>query len=148
MKRLKELRKEKNLSQKELASLINMSQTGYSQYERNARKVSLETLKNLASFYNTSVDYLLDLTDIKDKYQTSKINNNTLIRLKEIREDRDLLQENIAKILNMSRKGYSHYESGYSEIPINKLIILAKYYNVSVDYLLYLTDERIVHKRK
>ncbi len=148
MKRLKSLRKEKNLSQKELANLINMSQTGYSQYEREARKISLETLKNLASFYNVSVDYLLELTDIKDKYEESKINNNSLIRLKEIREDRDLLQEDIAKILNMSRKGYSHYESDYSEIPINKLIILAKYYNVSIDYLLYLTDDRNIHKRK
>lgn len=148
MKRLKNLRKEKNLSQKELANLINMSQTGYSQYERGTRKISLETLKNLASFYNVSVDYLLELTDIKDKYEESKINNNSLIRLKEIREDRDLLQEDIAKILNMSRKGYSHYESDYSEIPINKLIILAKYYNVSTDYLLYLTDDRNIHKRK
>lgn len=148
MKKLKILRKERNLSQKELANIINMSQTGYSQYERGSRKISLETLKNLAHFYNTSVDYLLDLTDIKDKYLESKINNNSLIRLKEIREDRDLLQEDIAKYLNMSRKGYSHYETEYSEIPINKLIVLAKYYNVSTDYLLYLTDERNIHKRK
>ncbi len=147
MKRLKELRKEKNLSQAELAEFINMSQTGYSQYERTTRKISLETLKNLADFYNISADYLLELTDFKDKYKPSKMDNNSLIRLKEIREDRDLLQEDIAKVLNMSRKGYSHYESNYSEIPINKLITLAKYYNVPVDYILYLTDESIPHKR-
>ena len=145
MERLKSLRKERNLNQKELASMINMSQTGYSQYERGTRKISLETLTTLANFYNTSVDYLLNLTDIKDKYTKSKINNNSLNRLKEIREDRDLLQIDIAKILNMSRKGYSHYEANYTEIPINKLIVLAKYYNVSTDYLLYLTDDR---KRK
>ena len=148
MNRLKSLRKEKKLSQAEIAKIINMSQTGYSQYERSTRKISLETVKDLANYYNISVDYLLELTDIKDKYTKSKIVNNSLIRLKEIREDRDLLQEDIAKILNMSRKGYSHYESFYSEIPLNKLIKLAKFYNVSVDYLLYITDERLPHKRK
>ncbi len=148
MNRLKNLRKEKKLSQKELAKLINMSQTGYSQYERMTRKISISTLKELATFYNTSIDYILELTDIKEPYSKSKLlSSDNLLRLKDVREDKDLYQEDIAKILKMSRKGYSHYESYYSEIPVNKLKELAIFYNVSVDYLLYLTDERIPHKR-
>ena len=148
MDRLKELRKENNLSQTELASLIHMSQTGYSQYERHTRKISLEILIKLANYYHVCIDYLLGLTDNKMQYSKSKINlDSNNHRLKEIREDKDLLQEDIAKVLKMSRKGYSHYESYYSDIPIDKLKELALFYNVSIDYLLYLTDERKPHKR-
>ena len=63
-------------------------------------------------------------------------------RLKEIRQDRDLLQKDIAIILKTSQKQYSLYENGIRLIPIDKLAILAKYYNTSVDYLIGLTDER------
>ena len=63
-------------------------------------------------------------------------------RLKEIREDRDLYQSDIAKVLNITQSQYSQYENGIRLIPIDKLAILAKYYNTSVDYLIGLTDER------
>lgn len=63
-------------------------------------------------------------------------------RLREIREDRDLYQKDIAKVLNIRQKQYSLYETGVRLIPVDKLVQLAKYYNTSVDYLLGLTDER------
>ena len=63
-------------------------------------------------------------------------------RLKDIREDRDLSQTDIAKVLHMSQVQYSRYETGLRSIPIDKLAILAKYYGVSTDYLLGLTNER------
>ena len=65
-----------------------------------------------------------------------------LIRLKEIREDRDLSQNEVAKILNTSQVQYSRYETGIRLIPIDKLNILANFYNTSVDYLICRTDER------
>ena len=68
-------------------------------------------------------------------------------RLKEIREDRDLYQKDIAKILNMSQTGYSQYETETNDIPTDILKKLAKYYNTSIDYLLYLTDERKPYPR-
>ncbi len=63
-------------------------------------------------------------------------------RLKEIREDKDLLQKDIAKILDITQVQYSRYETGVRVIPIYHLIKLASFYNTSVDYLLGLTDER------
>ena len=63
-------------------------------------------------------------------------------RLKEIREDKDLLQKDIAKILDITQVQYSQYETGVRVIPIYHLIKLASFYNTSVDYLLGLTDER------
>lgn len=65
-----------------------------------------------------------------------------LLRLKEIREDKDLLQKDVAKILNMSQVQYSRYETGLRLIPLDKLNILADFYNVSLDYLVCRTDER------
>ena len=69
-------------------------------------------------------------------------------RLKEIREDRDLYQKDIAKILKINQVVYSRYETGLRLIPIDKLCKLAVFYNTSVDYLLSLTDERKPYPRK
>ncbi len=62
-------------------------------------------------------------------------------RIRELREDHDLTQTKIAKVLNMSQTGYSQYEIGKNDIPTRVLISLSKYYNTSVDYLLGITDE-------
>ena len=61
-------------------------------------------------------------------------------RLKEIREDRDLYQVDVAKILNIKQQQYSEYEIGKRLIPINYLSKLADFYEVSIDYLLNKTD--------
>ena len=63
-------------------------------------------------------------------------------RLKEIREDFDLLQKDVAKALNIKQQQYSEYEIGKRLIPINYLNDLADLYNTSIDYLLYKTDVR------
>ncbi len=63
-------------------------------------------------------------------------------RLKEIREDKDLYQKDIASFLNVDQSNYSKYELEKINIPVDVLVKLAKYYNTSIDYLLYLTDER------
>ena len=62
-----------------------------------------------------------------------------MIRLRDLREDNDLLQKDVAKILNMSQRGYSYYETG-KNIPNEILIKLATYYNTSTDYILGLTN--------
>ena len=64
-----------------------------------------------------------------------------LKRLKELREDRDLKQIDIANFLNMKQQQYSRYETGINEIPFEYVIKLAKFYNVSIDYIAELTDE-------
>ncbi len=63
-------------------------------------------------------------------------------RLRELREDKDLYQREVAKYLNMSQTGYSQYETETNDIPTDILKKLALYYNTSIDYLLYFTDER------
>ena len=65
-------------------------------------------------------------------------------RLKDLREDRDIYQKEIAKLLGISQQYYSEYESGKRTIPINHLITLAKYYGTSIDYIVGLTDDKKV----
>jgi len=63
-------------------------------------------------------------------------------RLKDLREDNDLLQKDIAKILGISQQYYSEYEKGNRTIPISHLITLAKFYNTSIDYIVGLTNKK------
>lgn len=56
-------------------------------------------------------------------------------RLKDIREDLDKKQEDIASVLNITRQQYQLYESGKREMPMHHFVALAKYYNISLDYL-------------
>ena len=62
-------------------------------------------------------------------------------RLRDLREDRDLLQKDVAEVLQCSQVCYSHYELGKRDIPTEVLVQLAAYYQTSVDYLLGLTDD-------
>lgn len=63
-------------------------------------------------------------------------------RIKELKEDHDLKQKDVAKVLNISQQQYARYELEISEMSYVQLIKLAEYYNTSIDYLLYVTDER------
>ena len=67
--RIKDLREDKDLTQKELANYLNISQVAYSYYELGKRSIPLEILAQLADFYNTNIDYLLYRTDIKEPYK-------------------------------------------------------------------------------
>ena len=62
------------------------------------------------------------------------------MRLKEVRENKCLTQKSVAQVLNIQQNTYSQYETECRQIPIALLIRLAKFYNVSVDYLLNLTN--------
>ena len=68
-------------------------------------------------------------------------------RLKEIREDRDYKQSDIAKVLGTTQQQYSKYELGIQLISVERLVKLAKFYGTSVDYLIGLTNERKAYPR-
>jgi len=67
-------------------------------------------------------------------------------RLRDLREDKDLKQKDLAEILETTQQVYSRYENGINELPIHHLITLSKFYNVSTDYILGLTDNPIQFK--
>ncbi|MFQ8661413.1 MAG: helix-turn-helix domain-containing protein [Clostridia bacterium] len=61
-------------------------------------------------------------------------------RIKDLREDNDKLQKDIAQLLGISQQYYSEYESGKRTIPISHLITLAQYYQTSIDYIVGISD--------
>ena len=66
----------------------------------------------------------------------------TYKRIRDLREDHDMNQTQIATMLGMSQTGYSKYETGENDIPTAILIKLARFYNTSIDYLLGETNDR------
>ena len=65
-----------------------------------------------------------------------------LKRIEDLRVDNDLTQQDIADLLNCQREVYRRYEKGIRELPLSYAIILARYYSVSVDYLVGLSDKK------
>lgn len=70
--RIRDLRMDKDLSQKEMANLLHCTQQAYSNYELGLRDIPTEVLTALAQFHNTSIDYLLGLTDEQKPYPRKK----------------------------------------------------------------------------
>ena len=67
-------------------------------------------------------------------------------RIQDLRTDADLSQKQISEILHISQRSYSHYETGSRNIPVEMLIRLANYYDISVDYLVGRTDKKEMNK--
>ena len=67
-------------------------------------------------------------------------------RLRAIREDRDLTQAELGRLLNKSQQGYNHIEAGRAELKIDDLVILCQYYNLSADYIIGLSDQKKSYK--
>lgn len=67
-------------------------------------------------------------------------------RIRDLREDSDLTQTQVAKVLHCSQRTYSYYESGGHDIPTEALIKLADFYDVSIDYILGRTNEREINR--
>ena len=67
-------------------------------------------------------------------------------RLRNIREDRDLTQAELGKILNKSQQGYNHIEAGRAELKIDDLVKLCQFYNLSADYIIGLTNNKKSYK--
>ena len=67
-------------------------------------------------------------------------------RLRNVREDNDLTQAELGKLLNKSQQGYNHIETGRAELKIEDLIKLCKFYNLSADYIIGLVDKKKSYK--
>lgn len=148
MNRLKDLREDNDLLQKDIAKFLQLDRSTYSDYETNSLNISVNYLKKLSRFYNTSIDYILYKTDKREPYSffnyESSSNKN---RLKELRISINKTQREIAMELNMPLKTYIKYEHGERSLNTQVLNIFADYYNASTDYIIYNTDEIKPYKK-
>ena len=131
--RLRALREDHDLTQKQLGEILRVNRRTYGAYENGEISMTPETLLAIAEYYHISTDYLLGKSD----HLGMPTQQN---RLRDLREDHDMTQAQIARVLDMSQTGYSKYETGENDIPTAVLIRLSRYYNVSIDYLLGESD--------
>ena len=137
MLRLKDLREDKDLLQKDIANILNTTREQYCRYELGIRYLPINHLVTLAFFYQTSTDYILGLSNKFTSYNKNKEYN---LKIEELRKENNLTQKDLAKILKTTQEQYSKYESNIRKTPIYHLITLAEYYNTSVDYILGLVN--------
>lgn len=138
MIRLLDLREDKDLKQYDISKLLNISRVQYSRLENEVSKITHDKLIILANFYNTSIDYILGLTNNIVPYERNiEIN----LKLKYLRKHKGLTGKEVGKMINLSQQQYSSIEKGEYKISYDKLIILANFYNTNVDYILGITNE-------
>lgn len=128
--RLSMLRLDSKKRQKAVANDLDIKPQVLAYYEKGKRHPDFKTLCSLARYYNVSVDYLLGNSD--------EVKNLTCfsIKLKELRKERKLTQIQLAEILETSKQSIWNYEASHREPNIKMIIKIAKYFNVSADYIL------------
>ena len=136
--RLEDLREEKNLKQIDIANLLKVSKSTYSQWEHSKIPIPTKRIIELADFYQVNIDYILNISKVrksikgKTKIDLIRIGNN----IKNIRLNLNLTQDELSDKLNIDQTTLSKYELGKSLIQIDPLIGLSKLNNYSIDYIL------------
>ena len=148
MNRLKDLREDRDLRQKDFKDIFNLSKTGYAQYENGVNDIPTKMLCEFSNYYKTSIDYILCRSNIRTPYSKSHISRRGYQnRIKELRRIDNKSQTEMSKLINVTQSTYSKYELEKSDLSTDLLNKLADYYNTSIDYLLFNTDEIKAHKK-
>ncbi len=137
-KRLVDLRNEHNLKQYEVANILNIAPTTYSNYENEYETMPIKHLNHLCTYFNISLDYLFNFTNLKkSKRLNNQINNKESgERLRNFRKANNLTQKELAEYLNVDQTTISKYEKGIEIISTNYLYTICVKYKISADYLL------------
>lgn len=134
-KRLASLRKEKGLTQRDLAAALGISKTSVANYETGTRKVSLTLLKSFADFFDVSLNELMGVAPQEGDDLRMTIAGN----LRACRSAMDLSREEISAEIGISVEDLKRYERGGGDMPLPVIIQLAKFYQTSLDNLVGLT---------
>ncbi len=138
---LEELREAAELKRKDIAKILNISNSLYSRYEKEIQIMPIEHLNTLANYYKVSLDYLFNLTKTNNYSKVNNINIKLASeRLKAFRKEFNLTQSKLATLLNTSHSVISEYEHGKKLISTPFIYTIAKKYHLSIDYLLGKTD--------
>ncbi len=135
-KRVHDLRVDNDLKQKEIAKMLKVNINTYPHWESGMYEMPIEMMDKLSKFYNCSMDYLTDLSNEHGIFSKEFNSEEMFIRLKRLRKENHLSQAEIGNKLGFSQMNYCRYETGKILIPFSKLYLIAKEFNVSLDYLM------------
>lgn len=136
--KLKELREYNNMSQYDVAELLDIKRSSYNQFEQQYDIIPIKRLNQLANIFHCSIDYILGLADTKN-YQGSRLEIDTTLskeRLKQFRKEHGLTQDKLAKLLETTQSVVCGFEKGRNLIATPFLYTICHKYHVSADYLL------------
>lgn len=137
--KLKVLRKEKGLTQKNLSNMLNISQGAYAHWEYGKREPNFEKLSMLACIFDVSIDFLLseNLEISKETYLKLKEEKKNLfsVRLKELRLKKGLTQTELGEKVGVKQSTFTNWENGKREPSFENLVKLADLLEVSLDSL-------------
>ena len=136
--KLRKLRTDNQLTQKEFASLFGLSDARYNQYETGRRTPDIEILAKFAKYYGVTLDYITGFSDFING-TTPKILGK---RVQQLRRDYNMTQDDLGKILGVGKTTISNYENGNSFPDSEKLLQLSEVFEVTTDYLLGASDVR------
>ena len=134
--RLKDIRIENDLTQTQMAKILNTTQTSYNRWENNVELISLKKLTKVCNYFNTSMDYLVGINrnnigNGKHDLDYKIVGNNIRI----FRKENNLSQKDLAILLNTSQSTISAYEAGKTIILTAFALEIVKKYNISLDWL-------------
>lgn len=146
-KRMSDLRIDNDLLQKDIAEIIGANKNTYPHWESGLYEIPLDMMDKLSNYYKVSIDYLTGLSN--DKGEKSRKYDSVILpkRLYSVRKRNNLSQEKMGLMLGgMSQMKLSRYENGITNIPFSSLYLLAKTFDVSLDYLMGKTDKMTIKK--
>lgn len=136
--RIYDIREENELTQNDLAKITGGSRVNISKWEREKEIPNIKKMNTISNYFNISLDYIFNLTNIKWDNKIKKINiDKNLVgqRIILVRKNNNLTQRELAKILNTTSSTISAYEQGKTLILTAFAIEICKKYHVSMDWL-------------
>lgn len=148
-KRIYDLRVDNDITQRQMANILNTTRDTYAQWERGFCNFPLKEINTFANYFNISLDYITGLTNIKENYACKNPNLKAIpIKIKKMRILHKYSQEELCAMINLKQRTYSGYETGRSKTPLYVLYLLAKTYNVSLDYLIGRKKDRHLQNKE
>lgn len=135
--RLRNVRENNNLTQKEVADKLNISRPNYTRWETKEKIIPLRKLNAFCNLFNVSMDYIVGLSNTNSKISYDKELDLEVVseRLKRVRKQLNLTQQNLADFLQCDRSIISDYENGITLILTSFAIQICNKYNISLDWL-------------
>lgn len=142
--RLEDLRDEKDLKKKDVAKVIGVVESVYSEWENGKLSIPTKRLVQLANYFEVNIDYMVGISNKRKHIKSSNDIDLDLVslRLKEIRKSLKLTMRDLSSKFNTSSSAISNYENGKFLILSSFLIELCKYSNYSIDWVLGRSEDK------